>query len=133
MNVLLEIAMDLSGASDSSDKEEPSTSFSKNKKMRKYAQTYKTAWEEKPEFKSWLMKSRKGENYAKCRSCDKDLNISSGKDALIKHGISKFHLEKIKLQRGQQSISKFVVETSAQVTLDYNVKEGILFYSLLST
>lgn len=118
----------MDSSSDSDDMEKPSTSFSKK---RKYSQNYKTEWEEMPEFKGWLTRSRKGENYAQCRSCDKDLNISSGKDAIIKHGISKFHLEKIKLQRGQQSIDKFVLDKSTKVRLDDGIKEGIFLVNNL--
>lgn len=113
-------------STDASDLEGPSTS-SKASKKQKYSQNYKAEWEQIPEFKGWLTKSHKGETFAKCRSCDKEINISSGKDALIKHRNSKFHLEKKKLLRGQQSIGKFVVDTSAKATLDQNIKKGKIY------
>lgn len=53
-------------------------------KKRKYGQHYKEEWEKLEDFKGFLVKSRKGADYAKCKACDKDINITSGKDDFIR-------------------------------------------------
>lgn len=110
----------MSSDSDSEPVAGPSTS----KKKSKYSQHYKEDWEKLEEFKGWLCKSRKGKNFAKCNSCDKDINITSGKDSLIKHKNSKFHQEKLKILRGQHRITDFTSSLSEAKQLKENIAEG---------
>lgn len=68
--------------------EEPSTST--GVKRKKQLQYYRKEREE--EFPGWLQDSRKGESYAMlCKSCNKDINYTSGKDAIKKHSSSQAH------------------------------------------
>lgn len=101
-------------------------------KKRKYSQAYREDWEAVPDFKGWLAKSRKGKTFAMCKTCDKDINITSGKDALIKHAKSKSHQDKARSIQSQISIKKFTVDMSGKRVLEDKVKEGeqfILFFS----
>lgn len=96
-------------------------------KKKKYDQHYKENWEELPDFKGWIMKSRKGKDYAKCKPCDKDINITSGKDALTKHAIGKFHLQKVKSVSTQRTLESFARRgLPSQIQLENEVKEGEL-------
>lgn len=98
-------------------------------KKRKYSQLYKKEWEEIGEFKSWLKESSKGKAYAMCTACHKDINVNSGKDALLKHRISKAHQNKIKIITNQPSVSKFTVDLSAKRKIEDSIKEGnIIIY-----
>lgn len=80
--------------SNSSNLEAPSTSAFKKKK---YAQNYKicSKWENMSEYKGWLAKSHKGEIFAKCCRYYKEINIFSGRNALVKHENPKFHKKNI--------------------------------------
>lgn len=101
--------------------EEPSTSASVRRK--KYLQYYRKEWEE--EFPGWLQDSRKGESYAYCKSCNKDINITSGKDAIKKHSSSQAHSVSSKNIKSQPKISSFTV-TKTQKS-DILVKQGNFF------
>lgn len=95
------------------------------RKKAKYFQNYKKDWENIPEFKGWLTNSLKGSSYARCKPCDKDINITSGKDALIKHKARQFHIKRIKCIAKQPSITSFIgTEGVSKITLDRSVKEG---------
>lgn len=95
------------------------------RKKRKYEQHYKETWENLPEFKGWLKKSSKGKNYAKCKPCDKDINITSGKDSLIKHSIGKFHVKKCQTIAKQPTITSFATAgLSSKIKLEKRIKEG---------
>jgi hypothetical protein len=97
-------------------------------KKKKYGQSYKESWEKLAEFRGWLGKSRKGQVYAKCKPCDKDINISSGKDALLKHSISKLHQTKIKSISQTSTLTSFVAQGSANKILEDDIKKGSLFF-----
>lgn len=101
-----------------SEDEEPSTS--RGIKRRKYVQCYKKEWER--EFSGWLQASSKNLNYAHCKSCNKEIKISSGKDALKKHSTSEAHLVACKNIKSQQNISSFLVKKIQ--TNDEMVKQG---------
>ncbi|KAF9821521.1 hypothetical protein SFRURICE_014285 [Spodoptera frugiperda] len=101
-----------------SSDEEPSTST--GVKRKKYLQYYRKEWEE--EFPGWLQDSRKGESYAYCKSCNKDINITSGKDAIKKHSSSQAHSVSSKNIKSQPKISSFTV-TKTQ-TSDILIKQG---------
>lgn len=104
-----------------SSDEEPSTSASVRRK--KYLQYYRKEWEE--EFPGWLQDSCKGESYAYCKSCNKDINITSGKDAIKKHSSSQAHSVSSKNIKSQPKISSFTV-TKTQKS-DILVKQGNFF------
>lgn len=93
-------------------------------KKKKYEQRYKKDWEELPEFKGWLTTSKKGEHFGKCKSCNKDINICSGKDALIKHSIGQFHQKKTKTIAKQTTLTSFASGGSSAKKLDDDIKEG---------
>lgn len=92
-------------------------------KKIKYTQKYKEVWEKIPEFKGWLQKSRKNEQFAYCKCCDKEINIKSGKDSLIKHCSRNMHKEKCKQIANQQSISSFM-KPVASGSQQHEIKEG---------
>ncbi|VEN57131.1 unnamed protein product [Callosobruchus maculatus] len=92
----------------SSGDEEPQPSTSRGIKRKKYLQCYKKEWE--LEFPGWLQASSKNLNYANCKSCNKDIKISSGKDALKKHSTSEGHLVACRSVKAQPSITSFVVK-----------------------
>lgn len=94
-------------------------------KKRKYNQTYKKEWETIDAFKGWLKKSEKGFQYAKCSSCDKNINIISGKDALMKHNNSATHQTKLKAISKQPTLEAFA--TAAPSILEEEVKKGNYF------
>ncbi|XP_050518312.1 uncharacterized protein LOC126892717 [Diabrotica virgifera virgifera] len=71
-----------------------SDSEQKNIKKPRYPRRYQKEWEQLPEFKEWLQKSEKYE-YARCKCCYKEINITSGKEALIKHSLSNVHKERL--------------------------------------
>lgn len=108
---------------DSDSDSEPVAGPSRPKKQ-KYLQNYKEEWEKIEEFKGWLCKSKKGKTFGRCNSCDKDINISSGKDSLIKHKNSKFHCDKLKMMRNQQRIEDFGASLSGARLLKENIAEG---------
>ncbi|CAH1995712.1 unnamed protein product [Acanthoscelides obtectus] len=96
--------------SDSADSGGEGTSYGLKKKM-KYSQSYKSDWEKEPRFTGWLIKSQKGKNFGFCKACNKDINISSGKDSLIKHTQRKIHEQNVKSIKSQPSMTKFVTDT----------------------
>ena len=59
-------------------------------KRKRYYQTYRKKWEEEV---NWLTHSRKGDRYAYCKVCSKDLSCSEGglKD-IKRHGSTESHL-----------------------------------------
>lgn len=91
-------------------------------KKKKYAQSYKTDWEQLIEFKDWLTSSEKGRQFAQCKCCNKVINISSEKDSLVKYKNSKCHEENLKVISTQVLITKFTT-TSARKLKD-DIKEG---------
>jgi hypothetical protein len=93
-------------------------------KKQKYSQNYRKEWKLIPEFKGRLVESGKGKHFAKCDPCDKDININSGKDALIKHSSSKMHLLKVKAVKSNQPITNYMASTSTQVSHGKTVKKG---------
>lgn len=101
-----------------SSDEEPTTST--GAKRKKYLQFYRREWEE--EFSGWLQISCKGANYAYCKSCAKDINITSGKDALKKHNSSQAHSVSSKMIKSQPKISLFTSTKSQKP--DIEVKQG---------
>lgn len=53
------------------------------RKKGKYSQTYRSEWEQSSNLNVWLMKIKKGDTFAYCKSCDIDINIASvGKTGL---------------------------------------------------
>lgn len=95
------------------------------RKKQKYGQQFKEEWQSIPQFKGWLTKSSKGKSYAKCKACNKDIIITSGKDALFKHSLAKYHEKASKSIAKQPLIVSFVGEgLSSKTKLEENVKEG---------
>ncbi|XP_023241250.1 uncharacterized protein LOC111639591 [Centruroides sculpturatus] len=93
---------------------------------KKNEQFYKHEWEALPEFKGWLIQSKKGRQFALCKPCGKDINISNGKDALLKHSVGKFHIKKLEtISSKQVSVMKtFAISGSRQEQLEASIKEG---------
>lgn len=110
-------------SSDSESNHGEGTSSGATKK-KKYEQLYKKDWENIPEFRGWLSESKKGRKFAKCKCCDKDINVTSGKDALIKHSIGQFHLKKAQTIAKQRTLTSFVAGGSSAKKLDDDIKEG---------
>lgn len=101
------------------------TSRGNVKLKKKYLQTYKEQWEDLPQFKDWLHKSQKGPEYAGCKYCNKDINVSSGKDALLKHKLSKLHRAKCKIISTQNKITAYSTKTMEEMrNFEYSVKKG---------
>lgn len=94
-----------------------STSTASSRKKLKYVQYFKQEW--KDDFPSWLEESFNGTNYAYCKLCNKQISITSGKDALKKHRSSRVHLQSEKSLKSQPRISSFHVnekqKTASQV------------------
>ena len=72
-------------------------------KKKRYAQTYKKDWEKQV---TWVTHSPKGDEYAFCTICDKDLSCSEGglKD-LKRHGEREKHKRLSKGKHGQITLS----------------------------
>nr|XP_012545514.1 uncharacterized protein LOC105841579 [Bombyx mori] len=102
----------------SSDEEPTSTNASVRRK--KCVQYQRKKWEEN--FPGWLQDSRKGESYAHCKSCNKDINITSGKEAIKKHSPSEAQSVSSKNIKSQPKTSSFTV-TKTQKS-DTLVKQG---------
>lgn len=117
--------------SDDSDSAGEGTSFRAKKKI-KYSQYYKADWENEPQFNGWLTKSNQGRNFAKCKACNKDINISSGKDSLMKHKSRKIHEQNVKSLQKQSSITTFLSDVPKKKQLEENIKEGLFFKLLLN-
>ncbi|XP_047523967.1 uncharacterized protein LOC125062236 [Pieris napi] len=98
----------------------PSTST--GAKRKKYAQNYKVEWESRPECCNWLTKSLKEKNYAYCKSCNKDINISSGFDAVKRHAASQIHIKSVKCIADQPKMTNFV--NREMIQLKHQVREG---------
>lgn len=96
-----------------------------SKKKRKYEQHFKEEWLSEAPFKGWLVKSNKGRSFAKCKLCNKDINVISGKDALLKHSKGKFHSTKCKNVSSQPSITCFTSEATA-VSAEKQRKEQLI-------
>ncbi|XP_050518311.1 uncharacterized protein LOC126892716 [Diabrotica virgifera virgifera] len=79
-------------------------------KKTKYLQKYKKEWEQLPEFEGWLQKSEISVQYATCKCCNKNINITSGKEALIKHNSSNGHKEKYDTLSNQSLITSFIAQ-----------------------
>ncbi|KAJ8910292.1 hypothetical protein NQ315_014967 [Exocentrus adspersus] len=112
--------MDWSSDTNAINSEGTSVPLSKRKKG---AQKYEAEWEQIPEFKGWLTQSHKGETFAKCHYCNSDINISSGKDTLIRHGSSRLHLGKLKLLSDEPSDNASAL-ASNDATLGDKIKEA---------
>ncbi|CAG9839822.1 unnamed protein product [Diabrotica balteata] len=90
-------------------------------KKIKYFQKYKEEWEKLPEFVGWLKKSTKGE-LAFCKSCNKDINIKSGKDSIIKHSNTNIHKQKCNAIATQRPITRFMKTGISSKTLEESSK-----------
>lgn len=108
--------------SDDSDGNTNTPSTSTGAKRKKYAQNYKVEWESRPECSNWLKKSLKEKNYAHCKSCNKDINISSGFDAVKRHAASQLHIKSIKCIADQPKMTNFVNREVIQ--FKHQVREG---------
>lgn len=99
----------------------PSTSSGVKRKRAKYAQKFKREWERIEEFAGWIAHSRKGATFALCKSCNKQINVSSGRDALTKHLATQQHEKSTRAILTQPKITAF----GAELTRYRNhVKEG---------
>lgn len=107
-----------------SDSDDPNNvpSTSTGAKRKKYSQNYKEEWEARPDYSNWLKKSLKGKNYAHCRSCNKDINISSGLDAVKRHALSQIHIKSGKSIADQPKMTDFVNREVVQ--FKHQVREG---------
>lgn len=90
----------------------PSTST--GVKRKKYVQKYKKEWELRPELSTWLSPHFTKSNFAMCKSCNKEINISSGYDALVKHAGSKIHEKTAKTIAVQPKLTAFVSKEVTQ-------------------
>lgn len=109
--------------SDNDSNDIPSTSA--GAKRKKYSQNYKKEWELKTECSNWLKGSLKGKNYAYCHSCNKDINISSGFDAVKRHAASQLHIKSVKNLAVQPKMTGFVNRELVQ--FKHQVREGMFF------
>jgi hypothetical protein len=75
------------------------------------------------------VESGKGKHFAKCDPCDKDININSSKDALIKHSSSKMHILKVKAVKNNQPITNYMAATSTQVSHGKAVKKSNFIFN----
>lgn len=91
-------------------------------KRKKYQQKYKKEWELRQEFSAWLSPHLSKPTFAMCKSCNKEINISSGYDALKKHASSKLHEKSVKSLAVQPKLSDFVSKEVTQ--FKHQVKEG---------
>lgn len=105
----------------------PSTST--GVKRKKYSQNYKMEWESRLECSNWIKKSPKGKNYAYCLSCNKDINISSGFDAVRKHAAYQSHIKSAKSLAVQPKMTGFVNREVVQ--FKHQVREGN-FHQIIS-
>lgn len=99
---------------------QPSTSAG-CKRKKKYAQKFKEDWEKDSQFASWIAPSKKGALYAFCKCCDKDIKVSSGRDALSRHLKSQQHL---KTSRTILSQPKITDQFKEKTTFSNQIKEG---------
>ena len=88
---------------DDTDDSTASSSILPKPKRKKYYQTYKKKWEDEV---SWLSHSRKGDGYAYCKVCNKDLSCTEGglKD-IKRHGNAESHIRLVKSDVGQQTLA----------------------------
>ncbi|GLV45964.1 hypothetical protein CBL_02914 [Carabus blaptoides fortunei] len=71
---------------------------------------------------SWLPKSKKGDQFAFCKYCDKAINIKCGKDALVKHSSRNIHKENCKSLANQTSITTFIKASTSTNILEQEIK-----------
>lgn len=96
------------------------TSSAPNKRKR-YIQKYKTEWEKDIQFRGWISKSTKGNNYAFCKACC--VHLTAGKCDLEKHAATRKHGSNAKKLIGQQTLLS--MPSTSQATHEGNqVSEG---------
>lgn len=95
----------------------------KSKKI-KYDQKYKDEWERIPQYKGWVQKSKKGDSFALCLPCDKNINIKSGKNALTKHSQTTVHKDNSNTIIKQKSITSFLKPSASTASGEQEIKEG---------
>ncbi|GLV37562.1 hypothetical protein CBL_20374 [Carabus blaptoides fortunei] len=72
--------------------------------------------------RSWLQKSKKGDQFAFCKCCDKAINIKCGKDALVKQSSRNIHKENCKSLASQTSITSFIKASTSTNILEEEIK-----------
>lgn len=65
------------------------TKIMKIRKYQLHPKTYSTKWEQDPNYKGWVQRSKKGDGYYYCLACNQD--YTCGKSELDKHASSKKH------------------------------------------
>lgn len=104
-----------SGSDTGSESTDRNKSSSKSKK--KYQQKYKQAWEREKSSRGWLQSSKKGNNYAYCKTCD--MNLIAGKVLLERHMKSAKHEDNTKKLKSQltmvQAMPQTALSSSSQV------------------
>ncbi|XP_041978531.1 uncharacterized protein LOC121735744 isoform X1 [Aricia agestis] len=85
-------------------------------KKKKYSVSYKPDWEKDDLFEGWLSKSNKGPDFAYCKVCSCDINITrGGKNDIKRHKETKKHeSNKLKI-RGQQSLDQMITKKSTSL------------------
>lgn len=72
--------------------EDPDTPAAKLMKIRKYqlhTKTYSPKWEQDPNYRGWVQRSKKGDGFYYCLACNQD--YTCGKSELDKHASSRKH------------------------------------------
>lgn len=92
-------------------------------KKRTYQQGYRTAWEKEKPFKNWLTRSKKGELYFYCKTCN--FNGKGGKSEIGKHASTGNHKKLCASSKNQQTLFSMASISNA-TSLDNDVKKGEL-------
>lgn len=102
----------------------------KNLKKKSYKHTFCQSWLKAPEFKSWLMASKKGVTFFYCKLCNDD--NSGGISAVRKHAKSQKHLRAINSVQNVVQINK-MVSTQRATNVEKLTKEAEIRLSMFIT
>ncbi|XP_047519022.1 uncharacterized protein LOC125058926 isoform X1 [Pieris napi] len=99
----------------------PNQSDSENdtpsKKSKKYLQKYKPEWEREPDFLGWIGRCQNPYE-AKCKVCNKIINIASGKESLRRHATAEKHKRNLSKGYNELHTLEATSDSDDSTTLD---------------
>lgn len=98
-----------------------STGVPSRKRKLEYKKKYCDAWEKNPEFKNWLSRSKRGENFFHCRACNTD--GAAGLSEVKKHAAGSKHQSNVAGQKKQPTLLELSVPKK-DADLQQRAREG---------
>ena len=115
----------------SSSSLESDASYLPLRKRQKYYCSYQSSWEKEEGFKGWVKKSTKGNSYAFCTFCGKDIKICcGGANDLLRHSATALHQGSAKTVNTTPNIATFMAANTSLATKV--IKSEVLFSSFVA-